>query len=123
MIQKGTRLVVADNSGAKVVECFHIFGGTNKRTATLGQIIKCSVKSAIPGREVKKKQIVAAVVVRTRKEFRRPDGSYISFGENAAVIIKGVDEHEPVGTRISGPVPRELKAQFPQIVSLAFETL
>lgn len=109
MIQKQTRLVVADNSGAKEVQVIHVCGSTGKRYARLGDVVQCSVKVAIPGREVKKKQKVAGVIVRTRKELRRPDGSYVSFGDNAIVLIKGVHDPEPLGTRIFGPVARELK--------------
>jgi large subunit ribosomal protein L14 len=112
MIQKQTRLVVADNSGAKEVQVIHVCGSTGKRYARLGDVVQCSVKFAIPGREVKKKQKVAGVVVRTRKELRRPDGSYVSFGENAVVLIKGVNDPEPIGTRIFGPIARELKDRF-----------
>lgn len=109
MIQKQTRLVVADNSGAKEVQVIHVCGSTGKTIAELGDVVQCSVKVAMPGREVKKKQVVAGVIVRTRKELRRPDGSYISFGDNAIVLIKGVHDPEPLGTRIFGPIARELR--------------
>ena len=123
MIQKETRLKVADNSGAKELLCFHLIGSTNKNFAYLGDTIVATVKDAIPGGAVKKSEIVQAVIVRTRKETRRPDGSYIRFDENAAVIIKK-DSSEPVGTRIFGPVARELKARgYDKIVSLAPEVL
>ncbi len=121
MIQKESYLNVADNSGAKALQCIHIIGSTGKRYAYLGDKIVCSVKKAIPGGMVKKSEIVTAVIVRTRKEFRRDDGSYIRFGDNAAVIIK---DSEPIGTRIFGPIARELRAiGFTKIVSLAPEVL
>lgn len=120
MIQKQTYLKVADNSGAQELQCIHIVGGTRKRYAYLGDRIKCSVKSAIPGGMVKKGEVVDAVIVRTAKEFRREDGSYIRFGDNAAAIIK---DNEPIATRIFGPVAREIRKDFPKIVSLAPEVL
>ncbi len=121
MIQKESYLNVADNSGAKALQCIHIIGSTRKRFAYLGDKIKCSVKKAIPGGMVKKGEVVTAVIVRTRKERRRADGSYIRFGDNAAVIIK---ENELIGTRIFGPVARELRAKgFLKLVSLAPEVL
>ncbi len=127
MIQKQTYLEVADNSGAKEVQCIHIVGGTRKRYAYLGDRIKCAVKRAIPGGLVKKGQVVDAVIVRTVKEFRREDGSYIRFSDNAAVILD--KEGKPVGTRIFGPIARELrpknkeKAKYSDIVSRAPEVL
>jgi len=121
MIQKESYLNVADNSGAKALQCIHIIGSTRKRYAYLGDKIKCSVKKAIPGGMVKKGEIVTAVIVRTRKERRRSDGSYIRFGDNAAVIIK---ENELIGTRIFGPVARELRMKgFLKLTSLAPEVL
>ena len=125
MIQKQSYLRVADNSGAKEMQCINIIGGTRKRYAFLGDLIKCAVKSAIPGGTVKKSDVVTAVIVRTKKEFRREDGSYIRFGENAAVIIK---DGEPLATRIFGPVARELRPRkgyvgYPKIISLAPEVL
>lgn len=121
MIQKESYLNVADNSGAKALQCIHIIGSTRKRFAYLGDTIRCTVKKAIPGGMVKKSDIVTAVIVRTRKERRREDGSYIRFGDNAAVIIK---EKEPIGTRIFGPVARELRSKgYVKIVSLAPEVL
>ena len=121
MIQKESYLEVADNSGAKELQCFHIIGSTRKRFAYLGDTVKCSVKKAIPGGMVKKSEIVTAVIVRTRKEVRRADGSYIRFGDNAAVIIK---DGEPIGTRIFGPIGRELRAKgYTKILSLAPEVL
>jgi len=122
MIQKQSYLIVADNSGAKEVQCIHIVGGTRKRYAYIGDRIKCAVKKAIPGGTVKKSQVVDVVVVRARKEFRRDDGSYIRFGDNAGVIIN--KEGEPVGTRIFGPIARELRGKgYSKIVSLAPEVL
>ncbi len=122
MIQKESYLQVADNSGAKELQCIHIIGGTRKRYAYLGDKVKCTVKKATPGGTVKKSQIVDAVLVRTRKEFRRADGSYIRFGDNAAVIV-GKD-NDPVGTRIFGPIARELRLKgFSKIISLAPEVL
>ncbi|MCL5875506.1 MAG: 50S ribosomal protein L14 [Candidatus Dependentiae bacterium] len=120
-IQKQTYLEVADNSGAKELQCIHIEGSTRKRYARIGDTIVCAVKKAIPGGIVKKGQVVKAVIVRTVKEFRREDGSYIRFGDNAAVIIK---DGEPIATRIFGPVARELRARgYGKIISLAPETL
>ncbi len=123
MIQESTRLTVADNSGAKVVECFRVLGGSRRRYARVGDIIVAAVKSAIPNGNVKKGQVVRCVVVRTRKEIGRKDGTYIRFGDNAAVIL-AEDSQEPVGTRIFGPVARELREKkFMKIVSLAPEVL
>jgi large subunit ribosomal protein L14 len=121
MIQKESYLEVADNSGAKELQCIHIVGGTRKRYAYLGDLIKCAVKKAIPGGLVKKGDVVTAVIVRTRKEYRREDGSYIRFGDNAAVIVK---DNELVGSRVFGPVARELRQTgFVKIISLAPEVL
>jgi len=115
-------LQVADNSGAKSLLCIRIHGGTNRRYARVGDVISVSVKVAMPGGLVKKGQVAKAVVVRTKKEIRRPDGSYIRFDENAAVIIN--ENREPVGTRIFGPVARELREKrFMKIISLAPEVL
>jgi len=123
MIQETTRLTIADNSGAKIVECFRVLGGTRRRYARVGDIIVAAVKSAIPNGNVKKGQVVKCVVVRTRKEIGRKDGSYIRFGDNAAVILQE-ESQEPVGTRIFGPVARELRdKKFMKIVSLAPEVL
>ena len=122
MIKEYTRLVVADNSGAKSVSCIRLLGGSGKRSATIGDKIVVSVKNAIPGSNVKKGEVSKAVIVRTKKEIRRPDGSYIRFDENAAVLID--DQNEPRGTRIFGPVARELRdKEFMKIVSLAPEVL
>ncbi len=122
MIQEYTKLIVADNSGAKKVMCFKVLGGSKKRYARVGDIIVCTVKDAIPGGTVKKSEVCKAVVVRTTKEIRRKDGSLIRFSDNAAVIIN--EQGEPRGTRIFGPVARELREkQFMKIVSLAPEVL
>jgi large subunit ribosomal protein L14 len=124
MLQKQSYLEVADNTGAQLLQCIHIVGSTRKRYAYLGDVIKCAVKKAIPGGQVKKGDVVTAVIVRTRKEFRRKDGSYVRFGENAAVIIKNVDDKLPIGSRIFGPIARELRElDFPKIVSLAPEVV
>jgi len=121
MIQKESYLQVADNSGAKLLQCIHVIGSTRKRFAYVGQEIKCSVKSAIPGSLVKKGDVVTVVIVRTKKEYRRADGSYIRFGDNAGVIVK---DKEPIASRIFGPVSRELRASgYSKIVSLAPEVL
>ena len=123
MIQESTRLTVADNSGAKIVECFRVLGGSRRRYARVGDVIVASVKSAIPNGNVKKGQVVKCVVIRTRKEIGRKDGTYIRFGDNAAVIL-AEESMEPIGTRIFGPVARELRAKkFMKIVSLAPEVL
>jgi large subunit ribosomal protein L14 len=122
MIKEYTRLVVADNSGAKSVSCIRLLGGSRKKSATIGDKIVVSVKNAIPGGNVKKGEVSKAVIVRTKKEIRRPDGSYIRFDENAAVLID--DQNEPKGTRIFGPVARELRdKEYMKIVSLAPEVL
>jgi large subunit ribosomal protein L14 len=122
MIQEETNLVVADNSGAKKVRCIRVLGGHDKRYAGVGDVIVVSVKSAIPGAPVKKGEVSRAVIVRTRKETRRKDGTYIRFDENAAVLL--TPQGEPRGTRIFGPVARELRErQFMKIVSLAPEVL
>jgi large subunit ribosomal protein L14 len=122
MIQIQTKLKVADNSGARRLQCIKVLGDSRRRYARVGDLISCSVKKSIPGGEITKGEVVRAVVVRTKKELRRIDGSYIRFDENAAVIIN--DELEPVGTRIFGPVARELREQnFMRIVSLAHEVL
>ncbi|MBN2267050.1 MAG: 50S ribosomal protein L14 [Candidatus Babeliaceae bacterium] len=123
-IQKETMLRAADNSGALELKCIHVIGGTARKKAYIGCLIKCAVKKAVPGASVKKGDVVTAVIVRTRKELRREDGSYIRFGDNAAVIIKSLDDQVPVGTRIFGPVARELRAGgFSKIISLAPEVL
>ena len=122
MIQEYTELEVADNSGAKRLRCFKILGGTRRRYGRIGDVIVCSVREAAPDANVKKGQVVKAVVVRTAKELGRKDGSYIRFDNNAAVLINA--NMEPVGTRIFGPVGRELrKRNFMKIVSLAPEVM
>ncbi|MDR1571260.1 MAG: 50S ribosomal protein L14 [Clostridiales Family XIII bacterium] len=122
MIQTETRLRVADNSGAKELLCIRVLGGTGRRYANIGDIIVCAVKVASPGGVVKKGDVVRAVVVRTKTGARRADGSYVKFDQNAAVIIK--EDKNPVGTRIFGPVARELREKsFMKIVSLAPEVL
>lgn len=122
MIQMGTILRVADNSGAKKIMCIRPYGGDVAKVAQLGDIITASVKVASPGGTIKKKKVVKAVIVRQKKEFRRKDGSYIRFDENAAVIVK--DDKEPIGTRVFGPVARELRdRKFMKIVSLAPEVI
>ena len=122
MIQQETRLKVADNSGAKEVLCIKVLGGSRRRYASIGDVVVATVKDAIPGAAVKKGEVVRCVIVRTKKERRRPDGSYIRFDENAAVLIN--DRLEPRGTRVFGPVGRELRdKKFMRIVSLAPEVL
>ncbi|MEE8302275.1 MAG: 50S ribosomal protein L14 [Candidatus Tectomicrobia bacterium] len=122
MIQTETVLTVADNSGARKVQCFHIPGGTRRRYASVGDIVVVSVKEAVPNSAVKKGDVRRAVVVRTKKEIRRTDGSYIRFDDNAAVLVN--ETGEPMGTRIFGPVPRELRAKgYMKIISLAPEVL
>ena len=122
MIQAETKLQVADNSGAKTLYCIQVLGGGKRRYARIGDIIVVAVKEAIPHAKVKKGDVMRAVVVRTKKELRRPDGSYIKFDDNSAVLI---NQHgEPIGTRIFGPVARELRAKrFMKIISLAPEVL
>jgi large subunit ribosomal protein L14 len=121
MIQQESRLTVADNSGAKEVLCIRVLGGSKKRYATVGDKIVVSVKSALPAGEAKKGVVSKAVVVRTKKEIRRPDGSYIRFDDNAVVLLNNLDEVR--GTRIFGPVARELRDKYMKIVSLAPEVL
>ncbi len=122
MVQQETRLKVADNSGAKIVQCFKVLGGSKKRYASIGDIVVVSVKSATPGGMVKKGEVARAVVVRVKKELRRKDGSYIRFDDNAAVLVN--DSKEPKGTRVFGPVARELRDNdFMKVVSLAPEVL
>jgi len=121
MIQHESRLIVADNSGAKEVLCINVLGGTRKKYATIGDIIVVTVKSAIPAADVKKGTVTKAVVVRTKKEIRRNDGSYIRFDDNACVLLSQAGEIK--GTRIFGPVARELRDKYMKIVSLAPEVL
>ncbi len=121
MIQEFTRLNIADNSGAKTCMCIRILGGSKRRYARVGDVIVASVKSAIPNGTIKKGQVIKCVVVRTRKEIGRKDGTYIRFSENAAVVLDN-EGKEPIGTRIFGPVARELRdKKFMKIVSLAPE--
>jgi len=122
MIQLRTMLNVADNSGARKLQCFHVMGGSYRRYASLGDIIVCTVKDALPNGAIKKGQVVRAVVVRAKRNIRRPDGSYISFDDNAACLVD--DKNEPKGTRVFGPVARELRdREFLKIVSLAPEVV
>lgn len=122
MIQEETNLVVADNSGAKKIRCIRVLGGSDRRYASIGDLIVVSVKAAIPNSSIKKGEVSRAVIVRTKKEVRRKDGSYIRFDENAAVLLD--NQNEPIGTRIFGPVARELRdKQYLKIVSLAPEVL
>jgi large subunit ribosomal protein L14 len=122
MIQMQTRLVAADNSGAKELQCIKVLGGSRRRYAYLGDVIIVSVKEAIPNSKVKKGSVMRAVIVRTAKEIKRSDGTYIRFDDNSAVLINNVNE--PVGTRIFGPVARELRAKnFMKIISLAPEVV
>ncbi len=122
MIQAETKLTVADNSGAKVLYCIKVLGGTRRRYASIGDIVVVAIKEAIPNAKVKKGDVLKAVVVRTKKEIRRSDGSYIRFDDNSAVLINV--HKEPIGTRIFGPVARELRAKgFMKIISLAPEVL
>lgn len=121
MIQQESRLTVADNSGAKEVLCIRVLGGTGRRYASIGDKIVVSVKSALPSGEAKKGTVSKAVIVRTKKEIRRPDGSYIRFDDNAVVLLNNMNEVR--GTRIFGPVARELRDKYMKIVSLAPEVL
>jgi large subunit ribosomal protein L14 len=123
MIQPGTMLKVADNTGAKEIQCFHVLGGTRKRYAQIGDMIVAAVKNAEPRRIVKKHEVVRAVVIRQKKNFRRADGTYIKFDENAVVILEGKSQ-EPKGNRISGPLPREIREKgFNKIANLASEII
>ena len=122
MIQEETYLKVADNTGAKEIKCIRVLGGSKRKYGNIGDVIVASVRKAAPGGQVKKGDVVKAVIVRTRKQYRRPDGSYIRFDDNAAVIIN--DQKQPRGTRIFGPVARELREKdYMKIVSLAPEVL
>ena len=124
MVQVQTYLKVADNSGAKEVQCIRVLGGTKRRYGHVGNIIIVAVKSAVPHAAIKKGDVAKAVIVRTRKEIRRPDGSYVRFDDNACVIINDVEKKEPKGTRIFGPVAREIRREgFTKIASLAPEVL
>jgi large subunit ribosomal protein L14 len=121
MIQQESRLIVADNSGAKEVLCIRVLGGTGRRYASIGDKIVVTVKSALPSGEIKKGTVTKAVVVRTKKEIKRPDGSFIRFDDNAVVLLNNIDEMR--GTRIFGPVARELRDKYMKIISLAPEVL
>ncbi len=122
MIQMQTNLVVADNSGAKLAECIKVLGGSKRRYATVGDIIVVAVKKALPGGRIKKKAVVKGLIVRTKKAVRRADGSYIRFSDNAVVMVN--DAGEPIGTRVFGPVSRELREfGFSKIMSLAPEVV
>jgi len=122
MIQLRTMLNVADNSGARKLQCFHVMGGSYRKYASLGDIIVCSVIDALPNGAIKKGTVVKAVVVRVKRNLRRPDGSYVSFDDNAACLVD--DKNEPKGTRVFGPVARELRdKEFLKIVSLAPEVV
>jgi large subunit ribosomal protein L14 len=122
MVQQQTTLDVADNSGAKKLMCIKVLGGSKRKYASIGDVIVVSIKEAIPGAKVKKGEVAKAVIVRTSKEIARPDGSYIRFDSNSAVLIN--KDNEPIGTRIFGPVARELRAKrFMKIISLAPEVL
>ena len=121
MIQQESRLSVADNTGAKEVLCIRVLGGTRRRYASIGDKVIVTVKSALPSGEAKKGMVSTAVVVRTKKEIRRPDGSYIRFDDNAVVLLNNINEIR--GTRIFGPIPRELRNKYMKIISLAPEVL
>ena len=124
MIQQETYLKVADNTGAKEIKCIRVLGGSKRRYATIGDVIVASVRKAAPGGQVKKGDVVKAVVVRTVKPVRRADGTYVRFDENAAVLINGTDDKNPRGTRIFGPVARELRdKEYMKILSLAPEVI
>lgn len=124
MIQQETYLKVADNTGAKELKCIRVLGGSKRKYASIGDVIVCSVRKAAPGGQVKKGDVVKAVVVRTVKPVRRADGTYVRFDENAAVLINGADDHNPKGTRIFGPVARELRdREYMKILSLAPEVI
>lgn len=122
MIQLRTMLNVADNSGARKLQCFHVMGGSYRKYASIGDIIVCTVKDALPNGQIKKGQVVKAVVVRCKRNMRRPDGTYVSFDDNAACLID--DKNEPKGTRVFGPVARELRdKEYLKIISLAPEVV
>jgi len=123
MIQPRTNLKVIDNTGAKIIQCFHVLGGTKRRYAQIGDVVVAAVKEAEPRRIVKKHEVVRAVIVRQKKNFRRADGTYIRFDENAAVILEAKTK-EPKGGRITGPIPREIREKgFEKIASLATEII
>ena len=124
MIQQESYLKVADNTGAKEIKCIRVLGGSKRRYASIGDVVVASVRKAAPGGSVKKGDVVKAVIVRTVKPVRRADGTYVRFDENAAVLINGADDHNPKGTRIFGPVARELRdREYMKILSLAPEVI
>ena len=124
MIQSETYLKVADNTGAKEIKCIRVLGGTRRKYANIGDVVVCSVRKAAPNGTVKKGEVVKAVIVRSVKGTRRVDGTYVRFDENAAVLINGADDHNPKGTRIFGPVARELRdREYMKILSLAPEVI
>ena len=124
MIQQESYLKVADNTGAKELKCIRVLGGSKRKYASIGDVIVCSVRKAAPGGTVKKGDVVKAVIVRTKKGVRRADGTYVRFDENAAVLINGADDRNPKGTRIFGPVARELRdKEYMKILSLAPEVI
>src|SRR6266705_2101241 len=124
MIQLRTLLVSADNSGAKILSVIHIFGGSRRKFGSVGDVVNAVVKSAIPNGQVKDSEMVKAVIVRTRKEVRRPDGSYVRFSDNAAVVIDNMKDKNPRATRIFGPIAREVRDQgFMKIASMAVEVV
>lgn len=124
MIQHRSMLKVADNSGAKILQVIHVFGGSKRKFGYIGDILNCVVKQALPTGQVKESEIVKVVLVRSRKEFRRADGSYVRFSDNAGVIIDNAKDKNPVGTRIFGPVAREIRDKgFAKIASMAVEVL
>lgn len=124
MVQLRSRLIAADNSGAKSLSVIHIFGGSNRKVGRLGDIVNCVIKEAAPHGQVKASEMVKAVIVRTRKEVRRKDGSYVRFSDNAAVVIDNMKDKNPRGTRIFGPIAREVRdAGFTRIASMAVEVV
>ncbi|MEK7160006.1 MAG: 50S ribosomal protein L14 [Patescibacteria group bacterium] len=124
MIQHRTMLKSADNSGAKVLQVIHVFGGSKRKFGYIGDILNCVVKQAIPTGQVKESEIVKVVLVRTRKEYRRSDGSYVRFSDNAGVVIDTIKDKNPRGTRIFGPIPREIRDKgFAKIASMAVEVV
>lgn len=124
MIQHRTMLKVADNSGAKVLQVIHILGGSKRKFGYIGDVLNCVVKQALPTGQVKESEIVKVVLVRTRKEYKRPDGSYIRFSDNAGVVIDNIKDKNPRGTRIFGPIPREVRDRgFAKIASMAIEVV
>ncbi len=124
MIQHRTILQSADNSGAKILQVIHVFGGSKRKFGHIGDVLNCVVKQALPTGQVKESEIVKVVLVRTRKEFKRPDGSYIRFSDNAGVVIDNIKDKNPIGTRIFGPIPREIRDKgFAKIASMAVEVV